>query len=560
MRKLVLMTLACCLLVTAAAGDVIWLQNGKRYEGKVTRKGAKVTIELAYGTIEVDAGDVLRIVKAEPIRPKPKDPVTTVKTPSSDPFNIAQAAMPESVAFLFMRRIVSSPTGLGTADQREQLHRWRDAAHDRIRKAGTRWLTPKEFLVRRKSFDRYLSEALEIMRQRNRIRVLPGRTMKPADKIALQRIVLAAAAKMRSAAANWPDPPLRAFMTGVANYEGGGYVQAASSFRQAVELGPLVPAFNQGYALALKEADKATEALPYFIKALELAPESRYVLEDLREGMKAVAGVRTHTPVFQRAKELSGQYKTSTSSSGSHYSYKRTRWAIPGKFKQARDNTLPIPEYDRFAFRQGPALAVGKNGLLVDTQVVAGAEAVYVRVGDSYATAKARRSTFDWKGKGDPPVTILIVTDYNFTPVTVEAEAKFASGDAVFVDAMNLHTEMGGNIRRTTGKITSAAGGKIALDVVLLPGESAAPVVTTDNRMVGFIAARTDVSQPDGGSNRVLGLDVLSALALRAAKAKPSSYYSLTRRTVTPKDAKGTVFRVYGVFTEKLNKDADKRK
>ncbi len=276
--------------------------------------------------------------------------------------------------------------------------------------------------------------------------------------------------------------------------------------------------------------------------------------------MKAVPGVQTHTPVFERAKALSSQYKTSTSSSGSFYSFKRTRWAIPGKFKQAKDNTLPIPEYDRFAFRQGAAMAVGRNALLVDTQVVAGADAVYIRIGDSYATAKARRSTFDWKGKGDPPVTILIVTDYNFTPVTVDAEAKFASGDAVFVDAMDLHTEMGGEVRRATGKITSAAAGKIALDVVLLPGESAAPAVTTDNRMVGFIAARTDVSEPDGGSNRLLGLDVLSGLALRAAKIKPSSYYSLTRRTVTPKDVKGTVFRVYGVFTEKLNKDADKKK
>jgi len=300
--------------------------------------------------------------------------------------------------------------------------------------------------------------------------------------------------------------------------------------------------------------------LPHFIRALELDPESRYVLEDLREGIKAVPGTQTHTPVFELAKEISAQYKADSSYSSSSYGFKRTRWAVPGKFKQAKENTLPIPEYDRFVFRQGAAVAVGTNGLLVDSKVVVGAEVVYIRIGDNYAVARARKSTFDWKGKGDAPVTILIVTDYNFTPATVDVETPLKADSAVTVDTMDILTEMGADLRTVTGKITSAAAGKAAVDVTLLPGESAAPVVTVDNRFVGFIAARTDVTEPDGGTNRLLGLDELSALAVRASKIKPSSYYMMSRRTVTPKDVKGTIFRVYGVFTEKLNKDEEKRK
>ncbi len=558
MRKPLVTAALCCLLTAAAAGDVIWMQNGKRYEGKATRKGAKVMIELAYGTIEVRAVDVLRIVKTEvvtPPKPKPVDPITKPE-PTKKEFAVGYAVMPESVAFMFMRRIAISPKGLGTMEQRQQVARWRDAAHDRIRKTGSRWLTPKEFKTRRETFDRYLAEAKVIMKQRSRIRALSSRTMTSAQKAELRKIVIAGTAKMRTAATNWPDPAIRSFMLGVANFEGAAYPKAVASFRDACELAPYVSAFHQGHALALVEA---AEALPSFIRALELAPDSRQVLSDLREGMKAVKGVQTHSPEFERAKAMSAEYQTPKPKTGTTYGFqfRRIKWELPGKFTQTKDNTLPEPDYDRFSFFQAAGVVVGPHAILVDARVAARAQAVYVRVGDRLVTGRPRRAySSDWEGKGDPPVSLVIVGDCKFTPPA--GAPKFKRGTPVTVHSMNHHTEMGGELMKTTGTVKVPKGGKRALDVALRPGDSAAPVLTADGHLVGFLASRAVVAETEGGPDLLLGREGLAGLIARGAKTKSPSYYWMTKRTVVPKPTEGVVFPVVGVFCEKLNKDADK--
>ena len=546
MRKLVLAALACFVLAGDAAADVIWLQNGKQYEGKVTRKGKTVVIEMTFGTIEVRDTDVLRIVKAE-VTTKPVDRDLPRQGPEERRFDASRARMPDSVVFYFMRRIVASPTGLGTEDERQQVRRWRDAAHDRIRKIGGQWLGPKAFVSRRKAFDSKLKEAIDIMRERYRIR---GKTK--ADEAKRLSLTLSGTAKMQAAASHWPDLLIQMFMTGVAHYEAGAYLKAAGSFEECVKQAPLVAAFHQGYALSLVMTHRAADALPSFITMLNLAPDSKEAIELLREGMKAVPGTQTHTPAYEQAKALSAEYRAAKSSA-SPYGYKGVRWILPGKIQKARDNTLPVPEYHRLVFRQGAGVAVGKHALLVDTATVAKADTVIVWINDRYVPARIQKSTLQWRGKGDPPLTIVTVNEYSFTPVSFDVAAKFAAGDVVTAHTMNFLAEMGPGIHKITGPLKwTTRGPKTPRPVMLRPGDSTGPVLTGDNRLVGFLAAKTDVRLPDGGPDKLWTLGELKLLVERAATIKPATYYWATKRTITVKPAEGTVFPVHGVFCETL--------
>ena len=548
MRKPVLVTLVCCLLAATAAADVIWLQNGKKYEGKVTRKGKAVFIEMRFGTIEVRESDVLRIVKAEITAP-PKPSTAPKYGLEERPFDASRAVMPESVVFLFMRKIAASRTGLGTEEERQQVRRWRDAAHDRVRKVGGRWLGPKDFKPRRETFDRLLKEAVDIMRLRNRIR-----GTKRGDELKKESLRLSAAAKLKSAAMNWPDPLVREFMTGVAHYEGRAYSKALQSFEDCVAQAPLVPAFHQGRAVALQKVNRAADAIPSLIKALQLAPDSKDLVNQLRAGMKAVPGPKTHTEEFEQAKAMSAEYKTSSSPSTS-YGPKGVNWILPGKFLRAKDNTLPVPTYHRLVFRQAVGLAIGKHALLADTSAVYKADLIFVQVGEHYVPASVKKSTLYWKGKGDPPVSLVTINEYSFTPVSADPEAKFKPGAAMTVHAMNLISEMGSTIHKTTGPLKRFKRDNKGIPAVALrPGDSASPVLSADNRMVGFLAARTNVYLPEGGPSRLWTLTDLEKMIDRGGKIKrPTSYFSSAKRTMTVKPAKGVIFPVYGVFCETLD-------
>ena len=547
MRKSMLVALACCLLAATAAADVIWLQNGKKYEGKVTRKGKVVVIEMRFGTIEVRETDVLRIVKA-PVTTRPKRSDAPRYGPEERPFDASTAVMPESIVFLFMRKIAASKTPLGEAEDRHQVRRWRDAAHDRVRKVGGQWLGPKEFKTRREAFDRVLKEAVEIMRQRYRIR-----GTKRADLLRKESLTLSAVVKMKSAAMNWPDPLLKKFLTGVAHYEGRSYPQALRAFEQCVKQAPLVAAFHQGYGLTLQKVNRAEEALQPFIRSLQLAPDSKETLQQLRDAMKAIIGTRTHTAEFEQAKEMVSEYKSSSKSS-SPYGYKGVRWILPGKVQRARDNTLPVPEYHRLVFHQGVGVAIGKHALLVDTQSVAKADAVIVEIDGKYVTGKIKKSTLYWRGKGDPPVSLVTVSDYSFTPISADPDAKFSPKAVMTAHAMNFWSEMGSDINKTTGPLKRYKKDNKQIEpVTVRPGDSAAPVLTDDNRLVGFRAAKTDVRLPEGGPNKLWTLAELEKMIDRGVRIKPATTFWITKRTIVVKPAKGVIFKVHGVFCETLN-------
>ena len=91
----------------------------------------------------------------------------------------------------------------------------------------------------------------------------------------------------------------------------------------------------------------------------------------------------------------------------------------------------------------------------------------------------------------------------------------------------------------------------------LLPGESAAPVLTENGTLVGFLASRTDVRIDGAGLSKFFVLGDLADILKRAAKSRrPSPYpsgHSRTQRKITPQTASGQTFIVYATFGERLD-------
>ena len=76
MRRPILSLILGVLLAGSAAGDVVYMKNGKAYRGQVTQEGQKVLIKQSLATIAVDMKDVQKIVKsAPPAKPEKDRPI-----------------------------------------------------------------------------------------------------------------------------------------------------------------------------------------------------------------------------------------------------------------------------------------------------------------------------------------------------------------------------------------------------------------------------------------------------------------------------------------------------
>ena len=113
-----LVLLIAALLVAAAArGDTVYLKNGQKIEGKVTRADGKVIVEAPFGTIPIPEADVLTIVESGVSGvgelPVAGEGLSTLATPlpAQRPFNLLAARRPESVCFSLMRNLAASSSG-----------------------------------------------------------------------------------------------------------------------------------------------------------------------------------------------------------------------------------------------------------------------------------------------------------------------------------------------------------------------------------------------------------------------------------------------------------------
>ena len=581
MRRCIVALLVCALLAASAGADVVYMQDGTTHKGEVTRDGGKVRIVTDAGLVVVSAADVLYVASSKPttkpatrpaqpptVPPMPETPRAPVRpragkgegdfVPTRVRFQLSRVTRPESIIFMLMRNLDATPPGDKANDLRKQIEQWQIAAHDRKRKTTGKWYTPGDFTRRRQAYTRRLAEANDFAKQARAIR---GDTAKEkAERSALET---EANRHLVDAARAWPDSLIRYFLTGIAYYRSKSYQQAISAFGECCRQAPRVAAFHQGYGMALMDANRQTDGLASFIRALQLQPDSHDALEMVIKGMQAVPGSQTRSVPYQRAVKLRRLYAdTSAPRSGSSYN-RGTRWLMPQKGSSYsrgwtdREGTLPTPPYDRLVFMQAVGVPVAKDTLLVDESIVKNALAVFIQIDETTIVPAAGRRTTSYRSyrttPASVPLTTVRVEGHAFTPAVGAEPPKPAAGADVVLYGLGVFEEMGSEVRAVPARIATVADdGAIKITEALSAGDATGPILTPQGRLLGFIAGKTDATGTNGGPDVTIQYAQIAPLIEKLQKASRSysGYGRVKRQQAQPAPAGGKFFTVHAIFSE----------
>lgn len=567
---------AACLAAwsLSASADTVYLKNGTTRQGKVTRSAGKVTIQMPMGaTIEVNESDIVAVVAdSTPASAPSREPTgEPAALDAGSGFVLQKAGQPEPIIFMLMRNFASTRDPSVSMDLRQQIERWRMMAHDRKRQSGGNWIGPADFDRARSAFLAYLKEADELFVEARKpkpevtaaggtsSRYTPVPLAKPADKKDKDKNDAPAAfAKLRQAAQTWVDPLMRVFLLGAAEYEAKDYYKAESLFRQCVDQAPRVAIFRQGHGLALMEINRPLDALAEFTQALRLEPNSREALRLVRAAMVKAPGSDARSPVYVAAEKLASQYPEAGGSSSSGGSLSSSSpptgitWLMPGKELHVKSDTLPTPPFDRLSFRQAVAVPVGTNLLMVDSAAVKDATDILVQIdAKTLVPAEIKRVTSTTRGKPLPPLSLLAVSGYSFTPLKADKSGS-GPGSAV-AHGLGFYGEMGSEPRQFSVQARQD-GGETKVAPGLSAGEAAAPVVTGEGELIGFLAGRTNAAVDNGGPDQLIGVDQLEPLLKQAARPAGTfgGGYNRAKRVVATQPASGQTFVIHAIVGEKL--------
>ncbi|MBS3821367.1 MAG: hypothetical protein KGY81_06365, partial [Phycisphaerae bacterium] len=227
-----------------------------------------------------------------------------------------------------------------------------------------------------------------------------------------------------------------------------------------------------------------------------LRPDAEEGVTMLREAIEATPGTYMNRSAFTFAKELADSLPTARRSRRN--GDREIPWLLPGDVQDVDAHALPVPEEDRYVFRQAIAVPVGPNTLLVDRQAVYGALTVHVDLGvGKLVQADVPRRWRQRREATDLPVMLLDVPAAAFTS-RVDAEAiddapppPPTNATGVQVHAINLLAEMG-SVPRVFATEVQAGQGAVTLLRGLAAGEATAPVFDAEGTWLGVQAGKTD--------------------------------------------------------------------
>ena len=579
MRKAAWTILAAVLLAGTSYGDVVYTRDGKTHTGTVTREGDILRVQTSGGVVEIKDADVLYVKKDAPVAPPTSpsglptpppddtvgstDGVEDLKVPTGSirpdriVFDLHGAVYPDSVVFMLMRNLRAATSGAASLDLRKQIEQWQVLAHERKRRVAGKWYTPKDFINRRNGYIEALKEVAEFSRGVSRYS-----TARTAEEQARrQKIAEQLNKKLIETSRRWPDPLIRQFLGGVAYYRAQNYHQALLLFQNCLKQAPRVAGFYQGYALALMASNRELDALDACLALMELAPDSRDALDLLCKAMDAVPGIALKTERYARASQVRSLYDTAGKRTSSSWGM---RWLMPGKKSWTdRGSTLPTPPYDRLVFKQCLGVPVAPGVLLADESVIRDAAAVYVQIaGKGIVKGRIQRTMYyGSSAAARPPLTLVTVDEYDFTPATNIVDTKsplptFKAGTDVLLYGLGVLEEMGSDVRRVPGQIVSVdSDGGVELKGRLSAGDVAGPVLTLDGKLVAFLAGKTDPTVDDGGPDRLVTLSSMASMIVKAAKMKRSSssygsYSGAKRKPITPQPTKDQIVTIHVIHEE----------
>lgn len=580
----------------AAMGDVLYLRDGRKYEGTITRDGDRVKISLVYpaGTVlEFDAADVAAATTApiasRPVTVAPED--TTPVQPKDRPFSVDRASCPEPVAYLYMRNLLASMEGDSKAGFRRQVEAWQAAAKDRKRQISPgMWITPADFATRKKSALAQFKEAADVIAKvlkAGNTHVystggvnanLAAATQAAHLKEEKKKADMICYTRQKQGAQLYPDPILRDFYTGQAELDANNFGPARLLFRMTVVEAARIPTFHQALGMAYMGEKRYREAMESFITMLQLLPDSRDAVQLAREALKKVPGSELGHSSFVNAKKILSAYAEEAAPPSVTYSsystvQKKINWVLPdGKTLAAPEGLVPVLPWDRFVFRQGLAVPVSETSLLVDSQIVKDALAVYVQIdSNNIVPAKLKRgySTFGSGSKTLPlPLELITVPGYTFTSISPPLPAvgftsskdkdkkeapKYTVGQQFKLHGIGSLEEMTCRVRISKPTVKEVAEGGVVLSEWLAPGEGAGPVFSAEGQLAGVVAGKTDALAENGGPDRFYTIAELMPLLKNAnQKGFSSSYSGGAKRVITPQAAAGQYFVIYATVGEKL--------
>ncbi len=554
-----------------AAGDVVFTKDGREIEGQVTQADGIVTVTTPEGgTIEIPKEDVLGIAVEPPekqeadLPPDYNPPVTDdlpdtppdmnpaidtdsqaprIITPPTVSLDLDKITRPEPIAFRYMRLIAEA-----TPDEAVELDRtlqiWQGHCHDRLRKIGTDWVKPDVYGEKRETFTELMDNATEIAQELAQV----DDDDEDADDTRA-RLTRQHEAAMLRAANMWADPEIGRFLKAVAYYQAGDYDNAADEFNYLRRAYPLITAYHQGYGLAAMEVPgDELDALAAFINALSLEPDSQPMLNNLLAGIDNVPGHEARSDVFQQALEMRNTYRQSALDARRP---QQLSWAMPtSRAWLCRNDSLPMPPCDRIVYRQGWAIPVAQDTLLIDRAVVRDAERVFIQIDDDTLVPATALSTNSLK-QYLPTMAMVQTQEATFTPVPVAAEPDYDTGRGVTFTGVGLYVEMGTE-ERSVQSLISEMDEKWPADIVdtVSAGEGSTAVFDLEDQLVGFLMGKTDYLEDGGGDGKFVPLSQpLRNSLLRIARTKPSTKRSL-REAIEPVSAEGTGFHVYAISTE----------
>jgi hypothetical protein len=117
--------------------------------------------------------------------------------------------------------------------------------------------------------------------------------------------------------------------------------------------------------------------------------------------------------------------------------------------------------------------------------------------------------------------------------------------------ALGCYQEMGSNTRNVPAKVRVDDAG-LKVGGALAPGEGAAPIITEDGSLMGFLAARTDPAAELGGEDRIIDLTAINNLMKLAKTGSAAAPIGRVKHTVTTQPAPGRALLVIGVHAEKF--------
>jgi tetratricopeptide (TPR) repeat protein len=364
--------------------------------------------------------------------------------------------------------------------------------------------------------------------------------------------------KLVMAAKTWADPLLSRDLTGLAQYHSGDYRAAEVLFANCRREAPRVAGFAQAHGMAMLERGRELESIEAFMAALKLQPESQEAVTNLRAALERVPGAQIKRAEYTLAVEALEGYPAAPIGRDSRRRTSLPTFSLlmPGGPWTVRDESLPIPTYDRLTFKQAAGVAIGEGTLLIDMDALEGAQEIFVKVGDQLVPAELPRAMR--RRTGDAPVAAVEVPNVQFKPVGVlEDDEKFEAETDVVIHAMNVFESMDSEIRKVPAKISKVdEDNAITLSAALAPGESGAPVITSDGKLAGFVAGRTDAEAELGGPHEVIQLEEMSSLLRRSRRSSTRfGRRNALRSEVEPIVAEGQVFQVFITGGERIEQE-----